>query len=406
MTRTFNFSSAVNLQLMRLAADQSNYQRNYVTLALFLVGIKKSFINDMCIPKQYQEDVSTLYNDIKNLVTNYASTLGVELVKYPTKMIENLDSAIKLLGDAISASDNMNANGFNTDDYQNVIVSLTETQAIAKLCSDACGIIIKNFDKFYSGDNNGSGDLCLIDEKLQKLVKDINDSIKFDSDYKQDLENDINEMLGLVNENMEMIAGIGITVGVSIFLGACGIAIALLSGAGAPVAAAIAGVVGLFIIGGGIGAYALNHKINTLQETISEKGKLLSDVETALVQLDLYSKTYSGLVDQVDKVKTSVTEMQKDWSSLSSIIGNMLNEIKASDEELDDLKNLDWGKMSEELKDIQTTANKVKDIATTLDVSNIKVSTGDYNFAMTQENVQTVFDNSEQMNFIEYLLSA
>jgi len=124
------------------------------------------------------------------------------------------------------------------------------------------------------------------------------------------------------------------------------------------------------------------------------------------VQLDLYSKTYSGLVDQVDKVKTSVTEMQKDWSSLSSIIGNMLNEIKASDEELDDLKNLDWGKMSEELKDIQTTANKVKDIATTLDVSNIKVSTGDYNFAMTQENVQTVFDNSEQMNFIEYLLSA
>lgn len=47
MTRTFNFSSAVNLQLMRLAADQSNYQRNYVTLALFLVGIKKSFINDM-----------------------------------------------------------------------------------------------------------------------------------------------------------------------------------------------------------------------------------------------------------------------------------------------------------------------------------------------------------------------
>ena len=84
----------------------------------------------------------------------------------------------------------------------------------------------------------------------------------------------------------------------------------------------------------------------------------------------------------------------------------MLNEIKASDEELDDLKNLDWGKMSKELKDIQTTANKVKDIATTLDVSNIKVSTGDYNFAMTQENVQTVFDNSEQMNFIEYLLSA
>ena len=116
------------------------------------------------------------------------------------------------------------------------------------------------------------------------------------------------------------------------------------------------------------------------------------------------SQTYSEMLNSLDAVKNALLAIQSAWEELMADLEELLKEVKNARTDSD---NQVWDKASAELKNISDIfENTIKPQVQEMDISTIKVSDGKYDFAMTDEKLQSIYDQSQKIDFIRYLRTA
>ena len=403
--KTFNFAPAINSRLVHLCAEQTSYQQNYLTLAGFLIGLKNAEVSFSYIPADYRQQAQGYYDSILKIVQNYADTLGYELENMPSEMIDDLDKLDKNLAEAIPAALRLADNSSNDKRADKEAVNDAIDQAIhfVNKATEDLGIIIANLNSFYQGKKPEGEDGALLDleNDMNAFIEQLDASLDYDHDARERIEKIIQELQRKIANSNKTLAGLGLTSGVSIFLAAGSVVLAAATGSAAPLVLAGALAFVAAVAAGGVIGFSVF--ISELQEELNEYAKNLKDIDYSLVQLDLMRSVYSGFVGQVSDVINSVEAIKAEWLGLGK---DLIAMRSAVNEASDDVDCKLWGEVADDLATISDTANKARQHIEKLDVSKVKVTDGNYNYTMSQSDLQTVFDNSKKLKLSTYLMIA
>lgn len=404
-TQTFNFAPAIRTRLVHLSAEQNSYVQNYLTLAGFLVGLKNTVVSFSYIPADYRDDAQHYYDSIYNIVQIYADTLGYDLENIPCNMMSDLDKLDTQIGEAITAAQRL-ADKTSTDkraDKETINDAIDQAIYFVKKAANDLEVTIANLNSFYQGNKPEGEDGALLDleNDINAFIDQLDASIDYDRDAKEKTEKNIQELQHKIANSNKVLAGLGLTSGVSIFLAAGSVVLAAATGSAAPlILAGALAFVAAVAIGGIIGFSVF---ISEMQEKLNEEAKNLKDIDYALVQLDLMRSVYSGFVAQIGDVTSSVKAIKAEWLGLGKDLMAMRHAVNQASDDVDDKL---WDEVVDDLTAISDATKETRQYIEKLDVSQVKVTDGDYNFTMSQAELQAVFDNSKKRKLSTYLMTA
>ena len=392
------------ISLSRMSDAQSTYQKAYIVLANYMTGIRKTTLNTSYLPADKQSDAKQCYDAIQEVVSDYARTIGSDLKNVPTDMLNQMSKIINRLPNAIEAASRLNRGEGSQEDYAVVYKVLHDSLRFAKAGIENCEIMIDNVNTFINGKGNNDAYLKVIEDNANSLVKMMADSSK---DYHSQIANlqkmidDLNKEIRNLN-NAEI--GTGVGVGVFLALGVCVIGAMVTGGAGAPLITLAIGVMGVALAAGGIAFGFETSQVHKLQAMIDEYGKEIDVCNAAIFQLDLMSQSFSGMVNSLDEVKNALNTIKAAWEALETDMNELLDEVEQAENDYDSEV---WDSVVSELNTITNIFNdKIKVKVEAMDISNIVVSDATYDFTLSNEEVQKMYDQSEKIDFVRYLRTA
>ncbi|MBR0099563.1 MAG: hypothetical protein IJP90_07575 [Treponema sp.] len=390
--------------LLGWGVTQNDYKKQYIILANYMAGIRNTVLDTSDIPIEYQNDVKKCFDDIQEVVSIYARTIGTDLRDVPAAMLEDMEKITKLLPSAISAADRLYNKKGSEEDKNLISDVLDKSLSFAKKGLKDCGYIIENIDSFCKGKENGDSYLKDIEDNAKKIVETLAKSNELYEGEKAKIQEQIDKLNAQVKAITAAEVGTGVGVGVFLALGVFTIGLMVSGGAGAPLVGIAIGVMGVALAAGGV-AFALGtSEIHKIEAAIEEYGKTMDSYTAKIYQVDLMSQTYSAMLDSLDAVKNALLAIQSAWKELMADLEELLKEVKNARTDSD---NQVWDKASAELKNISDIfENTIKPQVQEMDISTIKVSDGKYDFAMTDEKLQSIYDQSKKIDFIRYLRTA
>ena len=390
--------------LSRWGVTQSDYKKQYIILANYMAGIRNTVLDTSDIPAQYQNEVKKCFDSIQEVVSIYARTIGTDLRDVPSDMLKDMEEIIKLLPTAIAAADRLYNKTGSEDDKNTVSDVLDKSLAFARKGIEDCGLMVENIDAFCKGKGNSESYLKDIEENARTIVETLADSNKFYEDEKAKIQKQIDKLNAQIKSITTAEIGAGVGVGVFLALGVFTIGLMVSGGAGAPLVGIAIGVMGVALAAGGVAFGLGTSEIHKIEAEIEECGKTMDAYTAKIYQVDLMSQTYSAMLDSLDAVKNALLVIQGAWEELLKDLNELSTEVKNAKTDSD---RQVWDNVSSELKSISDIFEKnIKPKVQEMDISTIKVSNGKYDFAMTNEKLQNVYDQSEKTDFIRYLRTA
>ena len=408
-----DFNKTIKMHCGNISAHLSNirdggksYREQYLTLVNFLTALKNTSIIIKAIPKQFQTQVSNYDSAVEEFIDKYADYLSDKLESLPGDICRSL-SRIKTLATDASVCAGSLANGSEDvkKDLDSILLALYYSDTlIEKYVLDNYNALLESLDEFYSY-KTSSGDLLTLKSNMDELVSLFTQSHEYYTDDMAKLQNDIDSLYKEISKLNKQVAGSGIAMGASVFLGASTVALLLASGAGAPLAV-IAGVTAgvFFSVGAAVFANAAI-KINAAQKTIASKAATLSEDKIAIVQVDNYKKTFSAFVDGMDDIKRAVVDIKTAWLNLSKDFNDLAAYIGDTTTDTIDV-DVDWELVQADFVAISQLADDVIAKVNELNVADVRITDGKFDFTMDAEKMNDEFEKSRKLSVTVYLKSA
>lgn len=140
-----------------------------------------------------------------------------------------------------------------------------------------------------------------------------------------------------------------------------------------------------------------------MQEQITSDAKEISKCDAAIIQLDTVAKTFDGFIRTIPDVIESVKQMQIAWNVLTGMLNKTVELINNAEGEIQNSIE----KVCKQLDSyIIPLAKRSKDYVEDLDVSKLQVSIGNFNFAMSEEELKSEAAKAPTYDLVKFLLSA
>jgi hypothetical protein len=179
----------------------------------------------------------------------------------------------------------------------------------------------------------------------------------------------------------------------------------LASGAGAPLAVVAVVTAGIFFtVGAAVFANAAI-KINAAQKSIASKASTLSKEKISIVQVDNYKNTFSAFVDSMDDIKRAVVDIKTAWLNLSKDFNELADYIGSTTNDTI-IVNVDWKIVKADFDAISNLADDVIAKVNELNVADVRITDGKFDFTMDAEKMNEEFEKSRKLSVTVYLKSA
>ena len=395
----------ISKHFMRMAEQQLSYAQAYEILNAFFVLIKGTTISISSFPTNYQESVGDCFDKIKTVVSNYATTLGNSLKVVPKNMINDLNFIMPFITNALEASLRLVKGENDSQTFNDEVLlykGLSKASAFCNSFSDVCNDIVLRLDKFYQEGVDGC-DLASIEENMRELIDNIEKSCSEYTNEKSELTKEINSLKEQMKTKISAAVGTGIGVGIFVTLGIAAIALMATGGAGAPVIIPSAVLVVGVLAAGATTVGIFGKQASDAQKLINEKSSRLSTVESNLEILKGYHQDYVTNLKYLDEVKNAVTRMAEEWRFVSKELSVMASSVQKAVEEAYQIEDVDLKLISGELQTIVSSANTLHDKLEVLNVEETKISTAKLNISMSEQEANSLFENSETIDLLTYL---
>lgn len=380
------------------------YQKNYMVMAGFLVGLSRAKLDCLeYLPEEQAEQAKTLYKEIQTVIFDYSTKVGIQLQKLPPQIIVSLDNIINNnLIPALELGMKYLKVPISKDDEQKLTTYLTAAAQLSSNSAYFCGILRDNLNAFYN-DNYGTSTMSTISYDLSSLVALLKSQSNDNQVQVQKLTAEIEELRSEVKKLSKAECASGISLGLTLFMGGSAVALLLASGAGAPLASIVGGVLAFTFAVGTAGIAGYGKTISKLQEQITSDAKEISKCDAAIIQLDTVAKTFDGFIRTIPDVIESVKQMQIAWNVLTGMLNKTVELINNAEGEIQNSIE----KVCKQLDSyIIPLAKRSKDYVEDLDVSKLQVSIGNFNFAMSEEELKSEAAKAPTYDLVKFLLSA
>lgn len=413
--KIISINESILARMSFLGNSQKTYREQYLTLVNFLAQLKNTSILYEYIPTpqgapyDYQQKAKDCHAEIDKVVEQYADYISDNLEHLPGTICNSLIKIDELVSDANDCAKKL-ANGTSEnkkDDINSILLALYYSQTfINKIVVNNYKALLISLDNLYNGTANGqSGDLLKIETDLKSLVNVFTDSSKFYTAEMEHLQAEIDNLRKDINSLNMQVAGGAITMGTSVFLGASAVSLLLASGVGIPAAVVAGAVAGVFFATGAVVTADAIVKINEKQKIIESESATLRRDQVAIVQMDNYNATYSGFVRGIEDVKTAVTEIKNAWENLADDFEALANYIKTAADDTVKIK-VNWTTVGKDLDSISALAKSINGEVKKLDVADVQVSDGKFDFSMNPNQMSSEFEKSHKMSVTVYLKTA
>lgn len=396
----------ITAHLSSIRDGEKSYREHYLMLVNFLTALKNTSIITDAIPNQYQEQVIAYDFAVKEFIDKYADYLSTQLEDLPCDICQSLSRIKTLAADASVCAESL-AEG-STDKQKDIDSILRALYYSDRLINQ---FVIKNYnallvtlDEFYSY-KTSSGDLLTLKSNMDELVTLFTQSHDYYTNDMVKLQSEIDALYKEISKLNKQVAGSGIAMGASVFLGASTVALLLASGAGAPLAVVAGVTAGIFFtVGAAVFANAAI-KINAAQKSIASKASTLSKEKISIVQVDNYKNTFSAFVDSMDDIKRAVVDIKTAWLNLSKDFNELADYIGSTTDDTI-IVNVDWRIVKADFDAISNLADDVIAKVNELNVADVRITDGKFDFTMDTEKMNEEFEKSRKLSVTVYLKSA
>lgn len=381
-----------------IGVEQNEYKESYMQLANFLISLKDTNIDFAKFPtQQYREDAEKCYDMIRTVVTNYSLTLEHELEKVPSDMSKKLDEIVKIIAPAIDAAERMSKEGSNVQDIHTVIMLLGKAAGFAGMYGTICESILENLKTFKE---DGLTDL---NTDMKKLIDVISMSSSTYEQQKKELQKQIDILKGIAKDKTNGAIGLGVGIGLFLVLGAAAVIATVATGGGAAPALLIIAGVGVPCLIGGVTIGVFGYQAEMAQKQIKEITAVMSAYDVSIAQLDTYGETYGEFIDQIDSIAEAVETIKEEWDKLAEELRELADLVEKSE---DSIKVEEWAELVNFLKDMDTLIGELNSEINKICIDETMVSKGNFNFEMTDEEMQKECAGAKQLTLMQYLLTA
>lgn len=410
-----SINDSILARMSFLGNSQKTYREQYLTLVNFLAQLKNTSIlydyipTPQGAPYDYQQKAKDCHAEIDKVVEQYADYISDNLEHLPGTICKSLSKIDELVSGASDCAKNLaNETSENKkEDINSILLALYYSQTfINKIVVNNYNALLISLDNLYNGTADGqSGDLLKIEADLKSLVNVFTDSSTFYTAEMEHLQAEIDNLRKDINSLNMQVAGGAITMGTSVFLGVSAVSLLLASGVGIPAAVVAGALAGVFFATGAVVTADAIIKINEKQKIIESESATLRRDQVAIVQMDNYNATYSDFVKGIEDVKTAVTEIKNAWENLADDFEALANYIKTAADDTVKIK-VDWAKVGEDLDSISALAKNINGEVKKLDVADVQVTDGKFDFSMTPDQMSSEFEKSHKTSVTVYLKTA
>lgn len=210
-------------------------------------------------------------------------------------------------------------------------------------------------------------------------------------------------MKGIAKDKTNGAIGLGVGIGLFLVLGAAAVIATVATGGGAaPVLLIIAGV-GVPCLIGGAAIGVFGYQAEMAQKQIKEITSVMSAYDVSIAQLDTYGETYGEFIDQIDSIAKAVETIKEEWDKLAEELWELADLVEKSE---DSINEEEWAELMNFLKDMDTLIEELNSEINKICIDETMVSKGNFNFEMTDEEMQKECAGAKQLTLMQYLLTA
>lgn len=397
MKRITDYKSLAK-RFREIGVEQDEYKKSYITFSNFLLQMKNTYIDMAYIPVEYAPDVEKYYGEIKEVVSDYAATLGAHLEKYPGYMIEGLEDVIKVLTPAIDAAERL-SRGESTDRLKDIMAVkklLNTTANFANYYSELCGEIVDDINKFMNEE------MLTLQTDMNGLVSELEKTSKTYKNSKKALKDQIAKLQDMAKSDTNAAFALMVGAGVFISLGLIVVGMAATGGSALPALLALAAI-GTPALIAGTAVGVLFSEAHSVQEQIDSIMKQMDLYDRAIAQVDIYADGYNNMLSQFEDVKKALGIMKEEWQVLAEELTELSSKV---DEGSDSLENEEWAELRNILSEIQKELNVLGAEIQKVNIADTKVSLADLNAEMSEEDLKAACEKAEQKPLLKYLRMA
>lgn len=397
MKRITDYKSLAK-RFREIGVEQDEYKKSYITFSNFLLQMKNTNINMAYIPVEYAPDVEKYYDEIKEVVSDYAATLGAHLEKYPGYMIEGLEDVIKVLTPAIDAAERL-SRGESTDRLRDIMAVkklLNTTANFANYYSELCGEIVDDINKFMNEE------MLTLQTDMNVLVSELEKTSKTYKNSKRALKDQIAKLQDMAKSDTNAAFALMVGAGVFISLGVIVVGMVATGGSALPALLALAAI-GTPALIAGTAVGVLFSEAHSVQEQIDSIMKQMDLYDRAIAQVDIYADGYNNMLSQFEDVKKALGIMKEEWQVLAEELTELSSKV---DEGSDSLENEEWAELRNILSEIQKELNVLGAEIQKVNIADTNVSLADLNAEMSEEELKAACEKAEQKPLLKYLRMA
>lgn len=397
MKRITDYKSLAK-RFREIGVEQDEYKKSYITFSNFLLQMKNTNINMAYIPVEYAPDVEKYYGEIKEVVSDYAATLGAHLEKYPGYMIEGLEDVIKVLTPAIDAAERL-SRGESTDRLRDIMAVkklLNTTANFANYYSELCGEIVDDINKFMNEE------MLTLQTDMNVLVSELEKTSKTYKNSKKALKDQIAKLQDMAKSDTNAAFALMVGAGVFISLGVIVVGMVATGGSALPALLALA-TIGTPALIAGTDVGVLFSEAHSVQEQIDSIMKQMDLYDRAITQVDIYADGYNNMLSQFEDVKKALGIMKEEWQVLAEELTELSSKV---DEGSDSLENEEWAELRNILSEIQRELNVLGAEIQKVNIADTNVSLADLNAEMSEEELKAACEKAEQKPLLKYLRMA